>query len=286
MSRKEIMSARRARDLQNALGWPNTSTFRSYVNNNDIVMDITVDDIDRATFLWGEALETDRGKMSRPSPHSHEIMSQKPLPKMYDKRVDLYADVMQIRKRLYLVCKSGRINFTSVYPVNNKSVPEVLEKIKLEIRKYSDRELKVVGVHMDNAFNTETFKQSLDGAIFVPYATNKHVAIAEREIRTIKERVRSTLAGLPYKKITDMMLDRLVVGLTKLKNRLPTHAGLTKTISPATIVEGKGKLNFTKKWVRFGAYCEVWVKTKNNMEARTICWYARYANFCNSTCHI
>ena len=70
--------------------------------------------------------------------------------------------------------------------MNNKSVPEVLEKIKLEIRKYSDRELKVVGVHMDNAFNTETFKKSLDGAIFVPYATNEHVAIAEREIRTLK----------------------------------------------------------------------------------------------------
>ena len=100
------MSARRARDLQNALGWPSISTFRSYGKNNDIVLDIRVDDINRAKFLWGEALETDRGKMSRPSSHPHEIMSQKPLPKLYDKRVDLYTDVMEIWKRLYLVCKN------------------------------------------------------------------------------------------------------------------------------------------------------------------------------------
>ena len=69
------------------------------------------------------------------------------------------------------------------------------------------------------------------------YATNEHVAIAERKIRTLKERVRSTLVGLPYKRITNMMLDRLVVGLSKLKNRLPTHKGLSKTILPAAIVE-------------------------------------------------
>ena len=154
--------------------------------------------------------------------------------------------------------------------MKNKSVPEVLEKIKLEMRKYSDRVLKVVGVHIDNSFNTETFKQSLEGAIFVPYATNEHVAIADREIRTLKERVRSILVSLPYKRITNMMLDILVVGSIKLKNRLPKHTDLTKTILPAAIVEGKGKLNFIKKRVRFGAYCEVWVKTKNNMEARSM----------------
>ena len=69
--------------------------------------------------------------------------------------------------------------------------------------------------------------------------------------------MRSKLAGMPYKKITDLMLDRLVVGLTKLKHRLPTGTDLTKRVSPASIIEGMRKLNFASKWVRFGAYCEV-----------------------------
>jgi len=122
---------------------------------------------------------------------------------------------------------------------------------------------------VDNAFNTEKFQSGIEGAILVPYAANEHVGIVEREIRTLKERVRSKSAGMPYKKTTDLMLDRLVVGLTKLKNRLPTGTDLMKRVSPASIIEGRRKLNFASKWVRFGAYCEVWTKTKNITGWRT-----------------
>ena len=38
-------------------------------------------------------MERDRGKMSRPSFHPHEIMPQKLLPKSHDKSINLYADV-------------------------------------------------------------------------------------------------------------------------------------------------------------------------------------------------
>ena len=34
-------------------------------------------------------------------------------------------------------------------------------------------------------------------------------------------------------------------------------------------IECRRKLNFASKWVRFGAYCEVWTKTKNTTEWRT-----------------
>ena len=270
MTRRELMKARKAREYQDIMGWPKTSVFRSYIENSDVDnIDITVDDIDRATFLWGEAKEVDRGQTTRPSSKPHETMAQDPLPKLHDKRVDLYIDVMMIRKREYLVCKGGRVNYTTSYPLENKTVDEVLKKVQVEMTKYKERGLKVVSVHVDNAFNTEKFHSGIGGSILVPYASNEHVGIVEREIRTLKERVRSKLAGMPYKKITDLMLDRLVVGLTKLKNRLPTGTDLTKRVSPASIVEGRRKLNFASKWVRFGAYCEVWTKTKNTTEWRT-----------------
>ena len=270
MTRKEIMRAKKAREYQDIMGWPATSVFRDYIANSDVDnIDITVDDIDRATFLWGEAKEVDRGQTTRPSSEHHEQMAQDPLPKLHDKRIDLYLDVMAIRKRDYLVCKGGRVNYTTSYPVENKTVEVVSSKVKTELKKYKERGLKVVSVHVDNAYNNEKFQGDIDGAILVPYAANEHVGIAEREIRTIKERVRSKLAGMPYKRITDLMLDRLVVGITKLKNRFPTGNDLTNKTSPASIVEGRRKLNFATKWVRFGAYCEVWTKTKNTTEWRT-----------------
>ena len=117
------------------------------------------------------------------------------------------------------------MNYTTSYPLENKTVDEVLKKVQVEMTKYKERGLKVVNVHVDNAFNTEKFQSGIGGSILVPYASNEHVVIVEREIRTLKERVRSQLAGMPYKKIRDLMLDRLVVGLTKLKNKLTNWNG-------------------------------------------------------------
>jgi len=99
-------------------------------------------------------------------------LAQDPLPKLHDKRVDLYLDVMMIRKRDYLVCKGGRVNYTTSYPLENKTVDEVLKKLQAEMTKYKERGLKVVSVHVDNAFNTEKFQSGLEGAILVPYAAN------------------------------------------------------------------------------------------------------------------
>ena len=167
------------------MGWPKASVFRLYIENSDVDnIDITVDDIDRAKFLWGEAKEVDRGQTTRPSPKQHETIAQDPLPQLHDKRVDLYIDVMTIRKRDYLVCKGGRVNYTTSYPLDNKTVNEVLNKVKTEMTKYKDRGLKVVSIHVDNAYNTDRFQSSIEGAILVPYAANEHVGIAEREIRT------------------------------------------------------------------------------------------------------
>ena len=47
--------------------------------------------------------------------------------------------------------------------------------------KYKERALKVVSVHVDNAFNTEKFQSGIEGAILVPYASNEYVGIVERD---------------------------------------------------------------------------------------------------------
>jgi len=111
------------------------------------------------------------------------------------KRVDLYLDVMMIRKRNYLVCKGGRVNYTTSYPLENKTGDEVLKKVQAEMTKYKERGLEVTSVHVDNAFNTEKFQSGIEVAILVPYAANEHVGIVEREIRTLKERAQQALTS-------------------------------------------------------------------------------------------
>ena len=56
----------------------------------------------------------------------------------------------------------------------------IIPCIKAEIKRYSSRKLRVAGVHADNAFNNDDFKQAVRPAVLHAYAANEHVGVAER----------------------------------------------------------------------------------------------------------
>ena len=142
--------------------------------------------------------------------------------------------------------------------------------VQAEIDMYAARGLQITGVHVDNQFFNEQFAQSIKPATLIPYAANEHVSVAERRNRTIKERMRSLLAGLPYRSIPKIM----VRGLGK-KVKVRT-GGVSSTISPQEIVEGRRKLNFSKRRINFGQYAEIHDGTTNTAKERTVEAIAMY----------
>jgi len=72
----------------------------------------------------------------------------------------------------------------------------ILQKV---VRKYKIRGLDIVSVHIDNQFYNDESAQGMLPIKIVPYSADEHVSIAERRNRTVKERMRSIIAGLPYK---------------------------------------------------------------------------------------
>ena len=95
-----------------------------------------------------------------------------------------------------------------------------------------------------------------------------HVGTIERSVRTVKERMRSTCNGIPFKKITILMVRSLVEGIIAVLNAFPSNTGISKTLSPSTIVEGKPKLDFKRKIITFGSYALVYSGTTNTMKGR------------------
>ena len=271
MSRREIKRADQARKYQEILGWPSTAQFKAIVANNLVTnCDISVDDITRASDIYGEPIATLKGKMTRKSPQSHDDLVAKPLPKeLHEKRIDLYVDVFFTAGQAFLLTKSGRINFYTVDALKTQKMTDLLQALKRVMNMYDKRELMVITVHGDNQFDGEELADALRPANMEIYAANEHVGIIERGIRTVKERTRSTVHGLPYIYYTRLMVKHLVARMVEMLNTFPSKNGVSDTISPNELVLGKNKFDLGRKHIRYGSFAEVYFTTKNTNEARS-----------------
>ncbi len=74
----------------------------------------------------------------------------------------------------------------------------------------------------------------------------------ERSIRTIKERLRSTLHGLPFKRVPKLMICHMVDDVIRCLNIFPRCRGVSKTLSPAAIVTGAALPDFNTLRLEFG----------------------------------
>ena len=66
-------------------------------------------------------------------------------------------------------------------------------------------------------------------------------------LKTVKERTRALCNLVPYTKYTVLMTRTVVEMATKMIKAFPSKNGISKKSSPATIVEGKKKLNLGVK---------------------------------------
>ena len=53
-------------------------------------------------------------------------------------------------------------------------------------------------------------------------------------------------------------------------NRIPSQEGADRNYNPAAIVEGRNKIDMSKKIIAYGAYAEVQFGTQNNIKNRSI----------------
>ena len=129
-----------------------------------------------------------------------------------------------------------------------------------------------------NFINQNSNALSNKPANLIPYAAEEHVSIIERRIRTVKERMRSILSGLPYKALPNVMIRGLAKKVKSMLNKFPArNGGVSKTISPEEIIEGKRKMDGNRKRINFGQFAEIHDGTTNKADARSVGGIAMYA---------
>ena len=75
---------------------------------------------------------------------------------------------------------------------------------------------------------------------------------------------------MPYKKIPKVITIGLIYGAIKWLNAFPSMTGISKTMSPSTIVLGLPKPNMKHKRIVFGLHAMVYAGTNNKMDARSL----------------
>ena len=92
-------------------------------------------------------------------------------------------------------------------------------------------------------------------------AADDHVGEVKRSIRTIKERTRTTIHGLPFKRLPKrlpkLMIQELVYHAARGLNQFPTKNGISDTLSPLTIMTGRANPDYNDLKLEFGSYVQV-----------------------------
>ena len=86
------------------------------------------------------------------------------------------------------------------------------------------------------------------------HAKNEHVGIIEWSICTIKKHARATFRAISFKKYTSLITGSLIKVLVELLNSFLSKDGMSDTLCPSTIVEGRPESDMGHKKIAFGSY--------------------------------
>jgi hypothetical protein len=97
----------------------------------------------------------------------------------------------------------------------------------------------------------------------------EHVPVAERRIRTLKERCRSICNTLPFTKLPPMLTVQMVSTCNFWLNIYPPKDGISRNINPRELITGV-QIDFNKHTqVEFGECVQVHEEHDNTMRTRT-----------------
>ena len=125
-------------------------------------------------------------------------------------------------------------------------------------------------IHADNEF--ECIREEVRPVEVNVVTTDSHVGKVERSVRTIKERLRTCVHGLPFERLPKLMIRHMVVEAVRCLNQFPWKHGISVDMSPAALITGHPPPDFQKLRLEFGSYVQVFENNEptNSTRARSM----------------
>jgi hypothetical protein len=271
-SKADYMQAVLARKIQATIGRPSTKEFTRIVKEGLLPhCPITAEDIAAAEDIFGTDVGTLKGKTTRQAPERARI-TRVPVPaEILDKyrTVTLCGDIMFVNKIPFFVSISRNLKFGTAEMIANRQQKTVFNAIEHVCKLYRSRGFKVEFIMMDNEFECMRGDIASLGITLNTTAQDEHVGEIERYIRTIKERARCMYNSVPYKQMPMRMVVEMIYASVFWLNCFPNANGISRSISPRTMVIGQG-IDYDKHCrLEFGSYVQTHEQHDNSMAPRT-----------------
>ena len=119
--------------------------------------------------------------------------------------VVLCVDFSFVQGHIFLHTISRNLHFRTVSSVPDRKYATILKEVLAVIHHlYTSRGFNVVDVHANGKF--DCLRDALHPIRLNVVAADSHVGDIERSIRTIKERLRACVHGLPFRRLPKLMV--------------------------------------------------------------------------------
>ena len=235
----EIKKAKQARDLLAILGTPSISDLKKAISMNAIAnLTVTTKDVDRAEAIFGPDLGAVKGKTTRKKPMPM-VSDQIDLPTELVSRTDLELsmDIMYVNEMPFLTSITHQLQYRTAQFLPTRTFKDLYTALDDILRMYNSNGFVITKIYCDGEFSEfmDPVRDQLD--VEMEYAAPQaHVPRAERNNRTIKERIRATFHRLPYNALPRPLMKALVSESARKLNFFPAKHGISSHYSPRQIV--------------------------------------------------
>ena len=257
---RQFERAKRARDLYHAVGTPSINDFKAILRMNTISDNpVTTKDIVLAEKIFGPDIGSLKGKSTRnpPIPVVDDMIEIPRALIQSQQNVTLCIDAMKVNGLVFLTTISRNIYYRTAQFIPRQTIDQYKIALTSVIQCYNKGGFRIGHIHADNEFRPLLAPLEDEFRIHINFANPQdHVPEAERNNRTIKERVRATYHRLPYHTMTRTMVKIIVQEAAKKLNFFPARHGISEFYSPRMILHQRN-LNYSKHCkYSFGSFVE------------------------------
>jgi hypothetical protein len=234
--------------------------------------DVTRQDILNAEDIFGPDHGSLKGKTVRTESPQVTASRLVPIPAIimeHYRRIVLCIDVMKVNKMPFLVTMTRAIKFGTVAWLKNAKTDTILARITDVRNIYLKRGFLLEIIEADGQFEPLRGALAHMGVTLNKCSREEHVPVAERRIRTLKERCRCICNTIPFKRLPGMLIVQMVSTCNFWLNIYPPKDGVSRNINPRELITGV-KIDYNKHIrAEFGEYVQVHEEHDNTMQTRT-----------------
>jgi len=251
----EVKAAKSAREWMRKSGYADTKQLQTQLKFGTVAnVPFSIHDLQRADMIFGKDLASIKGKTThRKGPK----VKFEYLPSSIRKDQTLHLDLMFVQGIPFLITVSDPLGLLMATSLSSKSAVPVLAAIKSQLADYQAHNFRVPNCTIDGEGAIVKITADLNrlGIVVNPAGPGDHVPKIERNIRTVKERVRCHVTTSPFNYCKLILTWCVLFCVQRLNMEVKTNT--TDHITPREHFTGV-KADFNRDFsIGFGDYVQV-----------------------------